>query len=364
MVKKRNEVEGNVVAAFRSPLLDWYRANRRPFPWRQTPDPYRILLSEVILQQTRTDQGLPYYERFVERFPDLGSLATAEIEEVLMIWEGLGYYARARNLHAAARLVCERHDGALPADYETLITLPGIGPYTAAAVGSIAFGEARPAVDGNVLRVLARVFAIGDDVRKGATWRRIESIASQLLDPRNPGTFNQAVMELGALVCTPVAPACRACPLGGVCRGLARGDPTRFPFRSPSAPKPHHDIGVGILLDRRRRVLLRRRPFEGLLGGLWEFPGERIDGDELPADAARRALEEAVGTAVEMGDPIARIPHAFSHFRITLHAFQARLPGGARPPRARPPLRWVVPDGLAALPFSRSHRRLAEKAGF
>ena len=348
------------IRAFRDPLLRWYRENHRSLPWRRTRDPYRILLSEVILQQTRVDQGLPYYERLLARFPDLDSLADAEIEEVLAVWEGLGYYARARNLQAAARLIRERHDGQIPGRYEDLLELPGIGPYTAAAVGSISFGEPRAVVDGNVRRVVTRVFAIDADVRGAATRRLIEEIANRLVDREAPGDFNQAVMELGAAICTPKQPACPDCPLAGVCAARSEGRPEAYPHRRTASARPHRDIGVVVLRDGRGRVLIRRRPPGGLLGGLWEFPGVEVSGSERPDGAASRALRAELGMDVDITEPIARINHAFSHFRITIHAFHGRLPDGLDAPPVAEPLRWEDLIELRQIPFSRAHRRLAE----
>jgi A/G-specific adenine glycosylase len=315
----------------------------------------------VILQQTRVDQGLPYYERLLARFPDLDSLAEAEIEDVLTVWEGLGYYARARNLQAAARLIRERHDGQIPGRYDELLELPGIGPYTAAAVGSIAFGEPRAVVDGNVRRVLTRIFAIDSDVRGAATRRLIDEIANRLVDRGAPGDFNQAVMEVGAAICTPKQPACPDCPLAGVCAARSEGRPQAYPHRQPAAARPHRDIGVVILEDDRGRVLIRKRPPGGLLGGLWEFPGVEVSGSERPNRAAARALRSELGMDVEITEPIARIKHAFSHFRITIHAFHGRLPDGPGAPPVPEPLRWENVTKLRQLPFSRAHRRLAER---
>jgi A/G-specific adenine glycosylase len=363
MTEPHSEPSPEALAAFRGPLLEWYRTDHRQLPWRHSSNPYNILLSEVILQQTRVEQGLPYYERFVDRFPDLQSLADAELDEVLRLWEGLGYYARARNLHATARLVREEHGGYLPEDHDRLRALPGVGPYTAAAVGSIAFGLKRAAVDGNVMRVLARVFLIEDDVRKGAGRKQVESLAGQLLDPADPATFNQAIMELGAVVCTPVAPLCDTCPLRGVCGAAASDGQSSYPFRSPAAPRPHRDIGVGVLEDDSGHFLVRQRPPEGLLGGLWEFPGENVAEEEEPAGAVRRALESCVGHEVHLGEEIARIDHAFSHFTITLVVFQAMLAGAKPPGELSGTLRWAGPDELKELAFSRPYRKLIEQIG-
>ncbi|WP_161622743.1 A/G-specific adenine glycosylase [Cesiribacter andamanensis] len=204
-------------------LLDWYQRNQRDLPWRQTRDPYRIWLSEVILQQTRVQQGLPYYQRFVEKFPTVEALAAATQQEVLRLWQGLGYYSRARNLHACAQQVVAQWGGAFPQTYHLLLSLPGIGRYTAAAIASFAFKEAVPVVDGNVYRVLARLYADPTDIAKPQAFAHFFALAQQLIDPRQPDVFNQALMEFGALHCTPQKPLCLYCPLKEHCQAYALG---------------------------------------------------------------------------------------------------------------------------------------------
>ena len=347
-------------AAFRSPLLDWFERVRRPMPWRETDDPYRIWISEVMLQQTRVDQARPYYERFTAAFPTVGALAAADLDDVLRLWEGLGYYSRARNLHRAAQRIVEAFDGRVPDTEEEIRTLPGVGPYTAAAVLSIAYGRPLAVLDGTVIRVLTRVFAVEDDVTSSRTRRRLQALADALLPPDRPAAFNEAMMELGATVCTPSAPACPTCPLNDVCAAHAAGEQDRFPVSKKKKPVPHHDIAVGVIADEAGRVLIAQRPEDAMLGGLWEFPGGKVEAGEAVADACRREIAEELGVEVEVGAPIARIGHAYSHFKITLHAFHCRITEGTPLHHAAQPLRWVAVEDLDGFAFPRANRRLIE----
>lgn len=355
------EVTQDHLRAFREGLLDWYRRSHRTLPWRGSDDPYHVLVSEMILQQTRVEQGLPYYERFTARFPSLAALAAAEEEEVLRVWEGLGYYRRARDLHATARLIRERHGGVVPDDLEALAALPGLGPYTAAAVGSIAYGLPHAALDGNALRVLSRVFRLRDDPRRSPVRRRLQSAADRLIPPEAAGDFNQAVMELGARVCTPRGPDCAACPLAGVCGAQAEGDPTAYPA---TTRRPHRELRTEaalVLFDDAGRLLVRRRPPTGLLGGLWEIPSGPVPPGSDPHPTAVRLAETLLPVPVAVGAPLASVRHGFSHFRLQLEVFAADLPRPDRPPEAAPPLLWAAPEERARLPFPRFIRKLVER---
>ncbi len=357
-------VEARHRAAFHGPLAAWFERARRPMPWREAGpdgrDPYRVWLSEVMLQQTRVEQAQPYFERFVAAFPTVRALAGADLDEVLKAWEGLGYYSRARNLHRAARLVVDGHGGRVPETETAFRALPGVGPYTAAAVLSLAFGLPLAALDGNVTRVLTRVFAVGDDVTSGRTRRQLQALADALLDADHPGRWNESVMELGATVCTPAAPRCPACPLREVCAGWAEGEPARYPVARKKKPVPHHDVAVGVIGDGKGRVLVQQRPTDAMLGGLWEFPGGKAEPGEALPDACRREVREELGVEVEVGEPLDRIGHAYSHFKITLHAFRCRIASGAPVHHAGQPIRWVAVEDLAGLAFPRANRRLID----
>ncbi|MEM1042575.1 MAG: A/G-specific adenine glycosylase [Bacteroidota bacterium] len=356
-------VEQRHLDAFHGPLAAWFEQVRRPMPWRETGpdgrrDPYRVWLSEIMLQQTRVDQARPYYERFTATFPTVDALAAANLDDVLKAWEGLGYYSRARNLHRAAQQVVDAFDGRMPETEAEIRSLPGVGPYTAAAVLSLAHGVPLAVLDGNVIRVLTRVFAIGDDVTSGRTRRHLQALADALLDRDHPGRFNESVMELGATVCTPAG--CRASPLRAVCTACAEGNPTRYPIAKKKKPVPHRDVAVGVLFDDEGRVLVQQRPTDAMLGGLWEFPGGKVEPGETVAEACRRELQEELSIEVEVGEPLDRIDHAYSHFKITLHAFACRLVAGTPVHHAAQPMRWVAVEDLDDLAFPRASRRLID----
>ena len=308
--------------AFSSLLLDWYQKNARSLPWRGHSDPYAIWVSEVMLQQTRVDTVIPYYQRWMERFPDVLTLAGASEAEVLRIWEGLGYYSRARSIYRAARLIQQHYGGMLPGNFSELIKLPGIGAYSAAAIASIAFGEDYAVVDGNVKRVLARVLPYTLPVNTPAAEKELFQIAQNLLPRGVAGTFNQAMMELGALVCLPRNPNCAACPLNILCVAYKEDRQTELPLMKAKAPIPHLLVSAGIL-RQDDTVLIARRPPNGLLGGMWEFPGGKVEDGEDHTDALIRELEEELGIHAKVGQQLGVYHHAYTHFRVTLHAYLA-----------------------------------------
>lgn len=314
------------LATARSTLLAWYAAGRRDLPWRAArADPYAVWVSEIMLQQTQVATALPYYQRWMARFPDVASLAAAPLDDVLSAWQGLGYYARARNLHAAARAVVAEHGGRLPATAAALRALPGIGEYTAAAVASIAFGEPVAAVDGNIERVMARWHGIADDVGRAAGRRAVRAAAARWVVGPAPGDVNQALMELGATVCTPRGPRCGECPIAPGCAARLGGRPEGLPVKARPAAARHAAAVALVVRDRDGRWLVARRPARGLLGGLWEFPlahvAMMLDGapGETPDLAAAAAMARArLGLAVTARAVLPAVEHAFSHRRLSV----------------------------------------------
>ena len=353
-----NHPTGSARAGLRRSLLSWYDRSRRDLPWRRDPSPYRVVLSEFLLQQTRVDTVVPYFERFVERFPSIESLASAPLDDVLKCWEGLGYYARARNLHAAAREIVERHEGKVPDRADDLSNLKGFGPYTTAAVASIAFDLPHAVVDGNVIRVLSRLCAIKDDVARADVRTRIAEIAQDLLDPVRPGDANQAAMELGATLCSPRNPDCPQCPIARHCRGRKLGIQTDLPVKSKRGSRQKR-TEVAVVLRRNTSVLVAKRPEEGLLGGLWEFPTVPVQSNQGKKDWGN-ALSDRTGLNVSIEGRLQTLHHAFTHFELELKAYEGQATGKKLRPTGYTEIRWAKEADLDRLAFSRVHRRLAD----
>ncbi len=335
----------------RRDLLTWYNAHRRDLPWRRTRDPYRIWVSEVMLQQTQVATVIPFYHRFLQSFPDLGALARADIQVVLKHWEGLGYYRRAHHLHRAARKLVDSGGGQVPDRHRAFKALPGVGDYIANAVMSIAFDQPWAVVDGNVKRVLARLGGIGDPVNQAAAHRVFQQTADCLLDRRCPGTFNQALMELGALVCTPRRPNCPECPWQAPCFARQNDATAQFPTRIRRAPVPKRAMVAGVVCHRGQ-VLVVQRPSEGLLAGLWEFPGGRRRERETGSAACGRLLRESTGLSVTAERKLIRVNHAYTHFKIVLDLFLCRKAGGRVRLDGPQAFRWIRPAELNTLPFT------------
>lgn len=343
----------------RSRLLDWYYHNRRDLPWRGETDPYRIWVSEVMLQQTQVTTVIPYYRRFLKRFPSLADLAATPLEEVLKVWEGMGYYARARNLHKAAIELVQKHSGRFPKTYAELHTLPGFGDYTTGAVASIAFGEAVPAIDGNAKRVLTRFFAIEEDIRRGAGTRQLKEIATGLVDPENPGDWTQALIELGATVCLPRSPKCQLCPVVELCEAHRRSIEHTLPLKPVKKELPHYEVTAAVI-RQNGRILIARRPLEGMLGGLWEFPGGKQEPAETLTGCLRREIKEELDLEIAVDQPLITIKHSYTHFKITLHAFFCRLLKGQPRAIGVADWRWVTLDEMSVLPFPRTDLKIIE----
>jgi len=351
------------LAKARVALLPWYRAHRRDLPWRRTRDPYAIWISEAMLQQTRVETVIPYYERFLQRFPDVATLARASVEDVYAAWAGLGYYSRARNLHRAALTILQRFDGRLPTTRKELLELPGIGRYTAGAIASIAFDRPVPVLDGNVERVLARYLGIREDVRGPSGAAVLWDAASRIAMGPEPGELNQALMELGATLCSPRAPRCVACPLRSCCTAERDGDADLLPRKTARA-KPRAMRAVAALVQRGPRVLAVRRPPGGLLGGLWELPGGAVKRGEAPEDALRRAIREQTGLELAQVEAAGSVEHTFTHRHLRLQLFRCAGCRGRLRLRELEAHRWLTPAAFRRLAQGALTRKaLARVAG-
>ncbi len=342
--------------AVRGALLRWYRREKRDLPWRRTRDPYAIWVSETMLQQTRVETVIPYYERFLARFPTVEALADADGDDLMEHWAGLGYYRRARNLQAAARKLVEEYGGELPDDVEALLALPGVGRYTAGAVASIAFDRDAPIVDGNVARVLARLLDLREEISSPAVQKRLWEEAAVLAKGPHPGDLNQALMELGARVCTPRSPGCLLCPIRRHCAALQHGDPESLPRKKPKKA-PLRVEGVAVWVPRQHRWLAARRPPEGLLGGLWELPGGELASGETPEAGAARCLRERLGLELDELRGIGVVEHVFTHRILSLHVLGATARGGRVRRSGYDAHRWAPLAALHELPLSAVARK-------
>ncbi len=334
-------------------LLAWYRAHKRDLPWRGA-SPYAVWVSEIMLQQTQVATVIPFYQQFLARFPTVEALASAPIEDVLKQWAGLGYYARARNLHRAAQMVVENFHGQVPNTPEAIASLPGIGRYTSGAILSIAYDVPRPIVDANVVRVLTRVFGLRGDPKSAQNQAALWHLAERLVPDDSPGDFNQGLMELGALVCAPADPKCERCPLLPDCFAGHSADPSalpEFPLSRATIAVTH---SAALIADSEGRVLIAQRPLHGLWGGLWEFPRVVCSPGEEPRAGAVRAAREVAGLEVEIGARVGKVKHGVTHHRITLYGFAAHpaLPNAIPMPQDCAAVRWSALDELDDYAFS------------
>ncbi len=341
------------VEALRAELLAWYADRGRTLPWRNIDNPYAIWISEIMLQQTQVKTVLPYYQRWLEQFPTVEALAAAAQQTVLKAWEGLGYYTRARNLHQAAQRIVTEHNGEIPANFDAITALPGIGKTTAGGILSSAFNLPHAILDGNVKRVLARLVAL--PVPPTRALKDLWLLSEHLLDPQNPRDFNQALMDLGATLCTRRNPGCDRCPWQTHCQAYNRNIQSELPMSEAKAPLPHKQIGVAVIWNDQREILIDRRKQEGLLGGLWEFPGGKIEPDEtIEACIAREILEE-LGIEIAVGDRLCTVTHAYSHFKVTLNVHHCTHLAGDPQPIECDEVRWVTLDTIEEFPFPKAN---------
>lgn len=341
-------------------LLQWFNISQREMPWRKTKDPYHIWISEIMLQQTQVHTVGPYYQRFIRSFPNITALSEAPISDVMKAWEGLGYYSRARNLHQAAKTIVKKFNGKFPDTSEQLISLAGVGRYTAGAVLSIAFDKRIPVLDGNVIRILTRIFHITENIQRSDTKKRLWRLAEELLPEEHVGDFNQGLMELGALLCKPKQPVCNLCPLVKLCQAKKLGIQDHLPVKPTRKPIPHYDVVAGIIW-KGPRFLITLRPPRGLLGGLWEFPGGKVEDGETLQNGLKREVAEELGIQIKVSSPFMSVKHAYTHFKITLHAFDCQYKKGKIQLHACDDYRWIFLSQLNDFAFPGADRKIIHK---
>ena len=357
--KIREPSFANNAQAIRMSLLAWFRKQKRELPWRKTENSYQILVSEIMLQQTQVKTVIPYYRRWIESFPTVHKLASAEESQVLKHWEGLGYYSRAKNLKQSAEIIVTKFDGMVPETMEDLIRLPGIGRYTAGAILSIAFGLKVPVLDGNVKRVLSRLFRMNENGNNRESENRLWYKAGELVPEKNAGDFNQALMELGATLCLPKKPDCERCPLSAICESKLHGVQDKFPPAKTRAPAKKIKVSAGVILNGGK-VYIQKRPKGGLMSGLWEFPGGKVERGETPEACLRREIKEELSIDISVKKKLMVINHSYTRFRVTLHVFHCeKLPGRIRS-NACEQWQWVPLKDLKAYPFPAANVKIVE----
>lgn len=344
------------VQRMRRSLLTWYEQHGRDLPWRKSRNPYEIWVSEVMLQQTQVSTVIPYYQRWLKQFPTIESLAKANQQAVLKVWQGLGYYARARNLHQAAQILVREQGGRFPQTLEAVQALPGIGRTTAGGILSAAFNQSAAILDGNVKRVLARLTAWPQPPNRAQ--KQFWLMSETLLDSDHARDFNQGLMDLGATVCLPKNPRCEECPWQPVCQVYQLNLQSTFPMTDPRPTVPHKHIGVAVIWNDDGQILIDRRRQEGLLGGLWEFPGGKIEPNETIEECIKREIREELGIAIEVGDRLTTVEHAYSHFRVTLNVHHCRYVLGEPQPIACDEIRWVTLDEIQQYPFPKANEKI------
>jgi A/G-specific adenine glycosylase len=347
-----------ITQELRRSLLTWYGESGRDLPWRRSRDPYCIWVSEIMLQQTQVKTVVPYFQRWLEQFPTVQALAIASQQQVLKAWEGLGYYARARNLHRAAQVVVEQHGGVFPTDLDAVLALPGIGQTTAGGILSAAFNQPVPILDGNVKRVLARLVALETPPNKAL--KQLWQLSTLLLDPQQARDFNQALMDLGATICTPKQPACLLCPWRSHCQAYNFNMQNELPLSETRAPIPHKSIGVAVIWNDQQQILIDRRRQEGLLGGLWEFPGGKVEPGETVEACIRREIQEELAIDIAVGDHLITVDHTYTHFRVTLNVYHCQHISGEPQPIECDEIRWVTLDEIDQYPFPKANLQIIE----
>ena len=352
-----NDID-SIRKSLRRRLLAWYARRQRSLPWRETSDPYRIWISEIMLQQTQVDTVIPYYLRFMKLFPTVYSLAEAPLEQVLKAWENLGYYSRARNIHAAARIIVDQWGGRIPDAPGAIKTLPGIGEYSSGAILSIAYEKPLPAVDGNVRRILSRMFAIREPIDDPRTQRKLLVLATSLVPAKHPGDFNQALMDLGATICRPKNPACATCPIATLCRAQLDGMQTALPVIGKPPAVPHRMAACAVIQDSSGRLLVVQRPSAGLLASLWKLPGGFVDNIEDMEAGLKNGVKNELGISIRVKKKLASVNHVYTHFRTTLSACDCTLMKSEPEALGCQSWRWASERNLKKLPMSKIDRKI------
>ncbi len=341
-------------------LLSWFKQHQRDLPWRKAYEPYQVWISEIMLQQTQVKTVLPYFERWMKTLPTVADVAQAPEDQILKLWEGLGYYSRARNLQKAAKVIMAEHEGVFPSDYASVLALPGIGKYTAGAIMSIAFNQDEALVDGNVIRVLSRLFFYQKNTRLPEAERQMWEWARGILPSGEARYFNQAMMELGALICSPKAPNCEICPLQAVCKAREKGKLNQIPNRGPKKELQRITVALGVI-KKEGKVFIQKRPEKGLMAGLWEFPGGKVEKGETKRQALKREVAEELGIQIRDIKKIKQIKHAYTSFKVDLHCFEAQCESADFRLNSAVDGRWVKPSELKNYPFPAANVRLIEE---
>jgi A/G-specific adenine glycosylase len=351
-------LQGFDIQGFQNDLIHWFEREQRDLPWRMNKDPYRVWVSEVMLQQTRVEAVKPYYKNFMEKFPTLESLANAHEDEVLKAWEGLGYYSRVRNLHAAVKEVQETYGGKVPDTPEEIGKLKGIGPYTKGAILSIAYGVPEPAVDGNVMRVLSRILSVWDDIAKVKTRKLFEDIVREIIYKENPSYFNQGLMELGALICIPKSPACLLCPVRDHCRAFREGVQKELPVKSKAKAPVIVPIAAGVFRTEEGKYLVNKRPSSGLLANMWEFPNVELqEGISNQKQQLAYYMKEKFQAEVKVEEYLTTVQHTFSHRTWDIFVFSGTIQGQVT---EKNDVKLLYPEQFEEYAFSRSHKTIFE----
>lgn len=338
-------------------LLTWFKNNQRNLPWRKAYHPYQVWISEIMLQQTQVKTVLPYFERWMKTLPTIQSVAEAKEDEILKLWEGLGYYSRARNLQKAAKQIIKNHEGKFPSNYDDILALPGVGRYTAGAISSIAFNQNDTLVDGNVIRVFSRLFDYSKNTRLPEAEKWMWKTAEKLLPKGEARNFNQGLMELGALICTPKNPDCESCPLKKECQAYAKKTVSQRPVKGPKKQLKSIEVAVAVIW-KKGKIFIQKRPSKGLMGGLWEFPGGKIERGETSSSALEREVKEETGLTLKNIRLLKTVKHAYTSFKVRLHCFQADFQEGRVKRSFATQHKWVKPEELNDYPFPAANVRL------